>query len=117
MTQPTLAPFLSRVLDSTTGKIVVTIDQPQEDKEGNWLTNYTIADKKQHVYGSDSIQSLMIALERIKNELETHHKDARWGEFDNHGFSLQVPFFINSDIQNSIKDMIDNELEKPATYK
>ena len=116
MTEET-TPFLSRALNSPQGEVLITIDKPLEDDEGVWVTHFTIAKEKGHVSGGDSIQSLMLTLEAIRQKLEKNYPNATWEEADNHGISLQVPYFIKTDIRDKIENMMVSELEKAEPWK
>ena len=110
MTEKT-TPFLSRVLNSPQGEILVTIDKPLEDGEGVWVTHFTIAKEKGRVSGGDSIQSLTLTLEAIRQKLEKDYPTAKVEGLHNHGFNFQVPIFI----RNNTLQEIDNIIQEAAT--
>ena len=111
--------ILDRTLDSPEGTVTLSVDAPVPDGE-DWYTAYRITGQRQrsgNVYGNDALQSLMLALDVIRKQLDNEFPGATWEGHDNHGIPLQVPFFIDPTVIQKIARMIDNEQAKPETYK
>ncbi len=98
--------------------VVVTIGKPRPDPDGDWVCAFRIdgiEDSRRHLaYGVDSIQALLIAIERARIMLDASGLDFIWqgGEPGDTGIPRTVPSFYGLAFARKIERHIEREVEQ-----
>lgn len=97
--------------------VTVTLGTPRRVRRDEWACSFRIdgisADVATEVLGTDAIQSLMLALERIRIALDESGWRFAWGsDEDETGFPRYVPLFRGPEFATRVNRYIDRAVAR-----
>jgi hypothetical protein len=101
-------------------RLLIEIDTPTPNSVGEILCNYRILEGSacysSAAYGSDAIQSFVLALDGIRNILLSRYPSATWADLPIElAFPKHIPYFAGIKFYKDIEKYVDSQLQQMET--